>query len=111
MTAWQAGAANLIFHQPDRQLPCTKWNGIPDMLGIIRSVGIMTGTAGSSLRGFVDMHVMQILVTVPEAGQSCGFCILHQSIVMAVEAELVVIRVIFCVEYRGIGIPQNPEVV
>ena len=81
------------------------------MAGVVGGMRIVACPTGSPLGLFVDMHEMEILLIVPEAGQCGGQLFTGKRLFVAHEAQLVIIRVVPRVEDRREIFPQHPEIV
>lgn len=81
------------------------------MLGVVRCVCVMTRPACTSLYLFINMHKMQVLVSVPETCQCGRLCIKHQGLLMTIEAEVIILRIERSIKDRREILPQYPVIV
>jgi hypothetical protein len=110
MAARKARTAVFRDREPYREVPGAERDRVPDMTRIIRCMGVMACPAGPSLF-LVHVHVVQVLVAVPEPRQSSGFRIEDQRFFMAVKAELVVVDIEGRIENRREIFSQHPEII
>ncbi len=110
MAAGLTTPAGRCFLISDRQLPFPEGHAVADVLGVVRAVGIVACPAGASFDGFMYMDVMQVPVPVPEIGERRSELIVGDGILMAHEAQLVIILVIRSIEHRRKDLSEHPEV-
>jgi len=85
MATGRAFAAISVFHIISRKVPCPERHGITDMLGIVTRVNLVTGTAGSSFHGLIDMPKVQVLVSVAEVRERRRKTVEHQCSLVTAE--------------------------
>ena len=111
VAARQTLAAGFNLFKPDRQLPASKRNRIPEMFRVVGCMDIMTGPAGPAFNRLVDMDEMQILVAVTKTGQSGGKFLISNGILMTHEAELVITRLVWSIKKLGKGLQKHSEII
>ena len=73
-------------------------NFCSDMLGLVRAVNFMTGLATPSSLFFIDMQMMEILVTISKVCQSCGNFIESNILIVTLKTYCIVLCFIRIVE-------------
>lgn len=108
MAPHNAGAAGIRLCVSDGYVPTAEaGNPLFDKPLLRRRMGVVAGLARTPLVGFVDVQIVQIIVTVAEAGEGIRAAVVGHLAGVARETEGKVILLVAQVQRLGIGIPQK----
>ena len=107
MTSRRAAAACLGFYEIQGQIPFAEGDLVRDQFRVLAGMDHMADLASLAAVLPVDMKIMQVPVTVPEAGCKGGRGKSEQVAVMAAEAQLKFGVAVRHVELARIGLDQE----
>lgn len=101
MASHHARSAGFGFGHGNGVRPRPERNLLADMLCLAAGMRIVASNTVSALL-HVDMIKVQIVFAIPEIGQGAGEFILGDFLVMAAEAQIIILRAVFLVKLFGI---------